>query len=130
MDDMVHERFLRLTERPHQKLDDKNIHDGTYIRVTYYYKIAQHSLTRKLVYLQKIVASQPTPTYITTWYRSGAQAINAAWTTLHMWLARIHFPYLRFTGHARVNTSWLCDHDHHRMVDAYTLYVAIQNVLK
>jgi len=34
MDDMVHERFLRLTERPHQKLDDKNIHDGTYKRVT------------------------------------------------------------------------------------------------
>jgi hypothetical protein len=28
---MMHERFLRLTERPHQKQDDKDIHDGTYI---------------------------------------------------------------------------------------------------
>jgi hypothetical protein len=50
--------------------------------------------------------------------------------TLHTWLARIHFLYLCFTGHARVNTPRLCDHDHYCMVDAYNLYVAIQNVLK
>jgi len=31
INDMMHERFLCLTERPHQKQNDKNIHDGTYI---------------------------------------------------------------------------------------------------
>ena len=116
---MVHTRptFDRMTSPKAKRQEHTWCHVHT--SHSYYYKIAEHSLTRKLVYLQKIVASQPTPTYITTWYRSGAHAIYAAWTTLHTWLAHIHFLYLRFMGHAWVNTPRLCDHGDHRMVDVY-----------